>query len=133
MLTIYRVLDWIPPDVRAWVVSLSRLPLLITARPRWLRHSSTPHLHSHLAAMHTEPLCERGDADPVRSGCLHSVRFLVGQLCSSATPWLCGGPEQRVISPASRLGDTDGSSIPRGDKQPDPLSLVPIVLDCVHS
>lgn len=32
-LTIYRVLDWIDPDVRAWAVSLSRLRPLITARP----------------------------------------------------------------------------------------------------
>lgn len=34
MLTIYRVLDWIDPDVRAWAVSLPRLQPLITARPR---------------------------------------------------------------------------------------------------
>lgn len=34
MLTIYRVLDWMDPDVRAWAVSLSRLQPLIAARPR---------------------------------------------------------------------------------------------------
>lgn len=33
MLTIYRVLDWINPDVRAWAVSRSRLQSLITSRP----------------------------------------------------------------------------------------------------
>ncbi len=34
MLTIYRVLDWIDPDVRAWAVSVSRLQPLIIGRPR---------------------------------------------------------------------------------------------------
>lgn len=34
MLTIYRVLDWIDPEVRAWAIGLSRLQPLITARPR---------------------------------------------------------------------------------------------------
>ena len=34
MLTLYRVLDWIDPDVRTWAISLSRLQPLITARPR---------------------------------------------------------------------------------------------------
>lgn len=33
MLAIYRVLDWIDPEVRAWAVSLSRLPPLIADRP----------------------------------------------------------------------------------------------------
>jgi len=33
MLTIYRLLDWIDADVRAWAVSLSRLQPLIAARP----------------------------------------------------------------------------------------------------
>lgn len=32
-LTIYRLLDWIDADVRAWAVSLSRLQPLIAARP----------------------------------------------------------------------------------------------------
>lgn len=31
MLTIYRVLDWIDPDVRFWAVGLSRLQTLITS------------------------------------------------------------------------------------------------------
>lgn len=33
MLTIYRLLDWIDADVRAWALSLSRLPVLIAERP----------------------------------------------------------------------------------------------------
>lgn len=33
MLTIYRLLDWIDADTRAWAVSLSRLQSLIAARP----------------------------------------------------------------------------------------------------
>lgn len=33
MLAVYRLLDWIDADVRAWVVKLSRLQSLIAARP----------------------------------------------------------------------------------------------------
>ncbi len=33
-LTIYRLLDWIDADVRAWAVTLSRLQPIIAARPR---------------------------------------------------------------------------------------------------
>lgn len=49
MLTIYRVLDWIDPNVRAWAITLSRLQPLITARPqlsqilRQLAHPQVPH------------------------------------------------------------------------------------------
>lgn len=32
-LTIYRLLDWIDADIRAWAVSLSRLQPIIAARP----------------------------------------------------------------------------------------------------
>jgi hypothetical protein len=34
MITLYRLLDWIDADVRAWALSLSRLQPLIPARPR---------------------------------------------------------------------------------------------------
>lgn len=33
MLTIYRLLDWIDADVRAWAVSLSRLQSIVASRP----------------------------------------------------------------------------------------------------
>lgn len=34
MLTVYRLLDWIDADARAWALGLSRLQSLIAARPR---------------------------------------------------------------------------------------------------
>lgn len=33
MLTVFRVLDWIEPDVRAWAASVSRLPVVLANRP----------------------------------------------------------------------------------------------------
>jgi len=33
MLTLFRVLDWIEPDVRLWAASISRLPTILALRP----------------------------------------------------------------------------------------------------
>lgn len=33
MLTIFRVLEWIEPDVRAWAMTLTRLPAVVASRP----------------------------------------------------------------------------------------------------
>lgn len=83
--------------------------------------------------MHVELLRQRGDADAVGAGCSHSVHFLVGQRCSSASPWLCGGLDQRVLGLVSRFGHAARRSIPSGNKPLDPLSPVPAAFHYLHS
>lgn len=79
--------------------------------------------------MNAELLRKRASAHAVGTGCLYSVHFLVGQLCSSASPWFCGGHDQWVIRLANKLGHAVRPLIPRGNKPLNPRSSVPVVVD----
>lgn len=82
--------------------------------------------------MDAELFGQRGDADAPGAGCSHSVRFLLSQPCSSASPWLCRRREEWVVGLGHGLDSDPRPSIPRGTKPLNLLSPVPVVVDGAH-
>ncbi len=94
--------------------------------------TSDPSLLPDGATMHSELLRQSGDANAVGAGCSHSVHFLVGQRCSSASPWLRRRRDECAIGLAHGLGCNPKLLNPRGNKPLNPLSPVPVAFDGVH-
>ena len=82
--------------------------------------------------MHSELASQRVHAYTLCVGCSHSVHFLLGEACSSASLWLFRHVEQRVFGLVFALDIPTIALIPRGDKPLNPWSSVPAALDCFH-